>query len=154
SRSQSDSGAIAASSLRRSSESTLELQQPPLVGDPVRAVGAEAVCAYDAVTGDEEAEPVAGAEGAGRPGGSGRPGERGQLAVRDDLAARDLPQRGRTAAEERRLVLEVDLDVSERDGLAGEVGAQQGHELVLAKRAVRLPPRERQLVPDDPTVVE
>ena len=56
SRSQSDAGAIRASSRRRSSESDmLERQQPPLVRAAERAVPAEAVGGDDAVARNEDA---------------------------------------------------------------------------------------------------
>src|SRR3954452_6664027 len=83
-RSQSESGAICASSLRRSSErDTLELQEAPLVAQPERSVRAQAGGAHDAMARHEETEAVASAEGARRPRCAGRAGERRQLAVRD-----------------------------------------------------------------------
>ena len=83
-----DRGELVAQILRRGKR-TLELQQAPLVREPVRAVRAEPAGGDDAVARHEEAEPVAGAEAAGGARGAGRAGERGELAVRHDLAARD-----------------------------------------------------------------
>src|SRR5437763_1737547 len=67
SRSQRRTGAIAASSLRTSSESDiLELQEPALVPAAERAVRAEPVCGHHPVARNEDRQPVAGTEGAGR----------------------------------------------------------------------------------------
>src|SRR5581483_3685102 len=130
SRSQSASGAIAASSFRRSSESTLELQEAPLVTEAERAIRPEVTGGDHAVAGDEETEAVACAERAGRAGGAGGAGERGQLAVRDHLAPRDRPERLGAAREELAVVLEVDRDVLERNRVAGEVRPNQGHDRI------------------------
>ena len=68
SRSHSRSGAIAASSVRTSSENdTLELQEPPLVAGAERAVRAEPVRADDAVAGHDDPEAVRGADRADAP---------------------------------------------------------------------------------------
>src|SRR5688500_8125481 len=65
SRQQPRSGAIAASSLRRSSESgmALETEQPALVGDPERPVRPDPVRRHDAVARDQEEVAVVCAEG-------------------------------------------------------------------------------------------
>src|SRR4051794_22837669 len=109
------------------------------------------------MAGNEEAEPVAGAEGAGGPRGTRGARERRQLAVRHDLAPRDRPQLARAPLEERRLVLEVELDVVERVDAAREVPAQPRDELPGAARSGawhRFSAGERQLVPDDAVAVE
>src|SRR5215471_170608 len=89
-RSHSRFGAIAASSLRRSSESgmPLEREQTTLVLDAARPVRTEPVRGYDAVARDEDRQRVPRAERPRRARGSGPAGERGKLAVGDDLAAR------------------------------------------------------------------
>ena len=68
------------------------------------------------------------AEAAGRARGPGRAGERGELAVGDDLAPRHLAQRARAPLEERRLVLEVERNVGERDRAPREVPSQPPNE--------------------------
>src|SRR5262249_29480840 len=128
SRSHSRAGAIAANSSRRSSDSNgvaLELEQAALVADSVRAVGAQARGPDDTMAGNEKAEAVSRAEAAGRAGGPRRPRERGELAVGDGLPAGDGPERGRTAVEERSLVVEVDRHVLQRHELTGEIRLEQ-----------------------------
>src|ERR687884_645628 len=94
SRSQSLLGAIPASSLRRSSESdTFERQQPPLVLEPERPVRAEAGGRDDAMTRDDDREPVQGAERPGRGLRTRVAGEPREVGVRDDLAGRHAPER-------------------------------------------------------------
>src|ERR1051326_995794 len=122
SRAQSLRGAIAASSLRRSSESdTLELQQAALVVDAEAPVVADAVRRHDAMAGQRERRPVVRAE---RPGGALRvriAGVASQLPVRDDLAVRHRAERVGDRALERRQAFEVELERVERRPLAGEV---------------------------------
>src|SRR5207253_6110770 len=70
SRSQVFAGAIAASSLRRSSESdTFELQQTALVLDAERSVRADAICGNDAVTRNDERRSEERRVGKGERGG-------------------------------------------------------------------------------------
>ena len=77
---------------------------------------------------DEDAEAVLRAERAGGACGAGASGERRELAVRDDVAARDVAERARERLSVRRQVFEVELDVGEVFGRAGEVGAEPGDE--------------------------
>src|SRR2546421_4010248 len=152
SRSHSCRGAIAASSLRRSSESDmLEGEQPALVVRPMRAVRAEPRRRHDAMAGHDHGEAVVGAEAPGGPLGARVAGEGGQLAVGHDLAAGHAPQRLRDRELERRAPLEVELDVVERDGLAGEEGAEAIPQLVPV---VTVGARPRKLVPQEPLTVE
>src|SRR5207237_618045 len=148
-RSQSDSGAIAASSLRRSSESTFELQQPALVLDAIRPVRAEVACGDDAMTRDEQAEAVARAEASRRTRRAGRSSERGELPIGDDLAARNRSERLCAAGEERTFVLEVDGNLVEPDVLAGEIRLDPLDELQVTTCYLVGPGRVRELVPDD-----
>src|SRR5581483_11788389 len=160
SRSQSRSGAIPASSSRSSSASiavALEREQPPLVLEPERAVRAEAGRADDPVARDEEPEPVASAEAAGRARCARRSGKHGELAVADDLSRRDGAQRAGAPAVELRLVLEVDRNRVERRRVAVEVAADRGDHRrreAVSRRSVRGGARLRELVPDDAFPVE
>src|SRR5437763_954699 len=130
SRSQVFAGAIAASSLRRSSESdTFELQQTALVLDAERSVRADAVCGNDAVTRNDEWVAVVCAE---RPRGAlgiRTTGGRRKLAVRDDLAGRDAAQGGRKLELERRVGVQVELDLVEADAFAGKEALEAVDEL-------------------------
>ena len=65
------------------------------------------------------AQNVPAARGAARPAG-----ERGQLAVGHDVTAWHRPQRGGQLPLEVGELLEVELDVVERHGLAAEVGGE------------------------------
>src|SRR5262249_35875142 len=98
---QRRSGAICASSSRRSSDSdTFELQQPTLVVVAVRAPAAEPADGDDAVHGQEGREVAASAE---RPRGARRArpsGAERELAVGDHLAARHLAELPRARAVE------------------------------------------------------
>src|SRR5512133_2260337 len=122
SRSQSRSGAIPASSSRGTSDSdTLELQAPPLVIDPERAVRAEPTCRHDAMAGDHECEAVARAEGARGPLCVRPAGKRRQLSVRDRLASSDVSKHRRQLALELGRALELERHVEEIVGLPGKV---------------------------------
>src|SRR3954447_10538637 len=154
-RSQSESGAICASSLRRSSESdTLELQETPLVAEPERPVRAQACRAHHAMARHEETEAVARTERAGRARSTGRACERRELAVGDDLSARYAAERLRATPEERRLVLEVDLDVVQCVGRSAEIGPQALQELELTILDRRPGPGGRKLMPDHASALE
>ena len=73
---------------------------------------------------DEDREAGRRAERTGGAGGAWTPGERSELAVRDDLAARNGAQGLRQLAAKRRQVTEVELDVREVLGVAGEIPAE------------------------------
>ena len=70
---------------------------------------------------EDQRQPVLRAERPARARRLRPAGERGELAVADGLAVRHAPQRLRDRPLQRRAPLEVDLDVVERDALAGEV---------------------------------
>ena len=128
-------GAIAASSLRRSSESdTLECQQATLVVEPQRAVRAESVRGDDAVAGHDEWEAVPGAERSDRPLGARIAGELRQLRVRDDLPIGNGPQRPHDVELERRPAVDVDLDAPKVDTAPPEVHLHVVDELFRFRR--------------------
>src|SRR5215210_1404726 len=116
-------GAIAASSARTSSESAmaLERQEPTLVSEAEAAVAAEPCGGDDAMAGQENREPVPGAEAARRAGGAGAAGQPGELAVADDVTPGHPAERLRECRLEGRSPLLLERDVRERDGPAGEV---------------------------------
>src|SRR5947207_12589829 len=122
SRSHSRRGAIAASSFRRSSESRipLEREQPPLVLHAARAVRAKTRRGNHTVARNEDRQRVLGAERPGCARRAGASGQRSQLAIGDNLASRDALQGARELLLER-CPLMLELDVVERDLLAGEV---------------------------------
>src|SRR3954454_23447774 len=85
-RSHSRSGAIAASSLRTSSEKDiLELQQAALVLDTARAVASDPGRGDHAVARDDELKAIVRADRTGCPLRIRVTGERRQLSVGDDL---------------------------------------------------------------------
>ena len=83
----------------------------------------------------------------------GMPGQRGELAVGDRLAVGHLPQDLGDGDLELRAPGEVDLDVLERDALAGEIPAHAIGQRVLLRLRARLPSR-RKLVVEKPLSVE
>jgi hypothetical protein len=80
------------------------------------------------MAGYEDREVAAGAEAPGRARGTGCPGERREFAVGDDLTARNRPEGTCAAAEEVRLVVQVDRHIFERDLLAREVRLQHAYD--------------------------
>src|SRR6266487_94682 len=132
SRSHSRAGAIAASSLRTSSESdTFELQQPALVPDTAGAVATDPVRGDHAVARDDEGKPVVRAN---RAGGALRvrvAGERRQLAVGDDLAPRNIAQRLDDCSLELGQPVELERDIRERVARACEALAHSVGEEVM-----------------------
>ena len=97
-------------------------QEAPLDLDSGGAVPADAMRGDDAMTRDDEGEPVRGAQRSSSSRGPGSTRERGELAVRDDLATRHRAQRADERALERRRPLEVQGRVHE------------GHVLTLQER--------------------
>src|SRR5262245_56984794 len=120
SRSHSRRGAIAASSFRRSSLSGIafEREQPALVLDTARPVGAETRRRDDAVARHEDRQRVVRAERPRGARGPGPAGKRRQLPVGDHLSARHGAQRASELVLERSPV-DVELHVVERHVLAG-----------------------------------
>ena len=88
------------------------------------------------MAGHDEREAVAGAERARGALGVRMPGQRGELAVGDRLAVGHLPQDLGDGDLELRAPGEVDLDVLERDALAGEIPAH-----AIGQRVLASPPR-------------
>jgi hypothetical protein len=108
----------------------LEGEQAALVVEAVGAVRAEVARANHTVTGDEEAEPVSGAEAAGGAGCPRCAGERSELPIGDGFATWYRPKCRSAVIEESGLIVEVDGDVLERSRLAGEIRLQQLHDFL------------------------
>lgn len=144
---------LTASDSDTTSGPTLQLEQAALVLDPELAVRPEPVRRDHAVAGNDERNAVLGAEGPRRPLGAGTPRQRSELAVRDDLTATDRAKRADQVAVERRVFLEVDLDVVQVDGLAPEEGLETLDDRMIG-RSSGLVTGTRKLVPDDHVAVE
>lgn len=113
---------MAASSCRRSSESdTFELQQTSFVLHAQRAVRADACCGDNAVTGNDQAEAVVGAERSGGALGARVAREASEIAVRNDFSVGDCTQRTQHGELERRPPTDFQLDIVEHSTLAGEI---------------------------------
>lgn len=155
-RSHSRAGAIAASSLRRSSASvkTLEGEQPALVPEPERPIRAEPARADDPMARHEDGKAVAGAERPCRTRGAGAAGQRCELPVRHDFAARNRPQGGSDRLAEPGQPVQLEVDVAEVDGVAGEVGDEPVGERMVAVRLLDRRALDRQLVPRGATAVK
>ena len=97
-------------------------------------------------------EPVPGAERAGGTGRARTAGERGELAVGHDLAARHGAQRARAVAVEA--VVELELDVGEVVGLAGEERGEAARQRVSRPGCLARRRGPRQLRPDDAVVLQ
>src|SRR5438034_4898533 len=154
SRSQSRSGLIPASSFRSSSDSdTFELQETALVVDAERAIRAEPVGRHDAVTGNDDREPVPSAERSRCTLRVRTAGECRQLAVRHRLAAADPAERLRQLTLELRRAVELDRHVEEVVWLAREVAREPlGERVVPAARLDRGPGQlvVQQTIPFEP----
>src|SRR5262249_55671294 len=122
-----------------------------LVVDAEVAEGADAARADDTVAGHERAQPVPGAERAGRAGGAGMAGERCELAVGDHLSARHGPERAGALAVEA--VLVVELHVGEVVGLPREERSHAPRDR-LRGGLLRGLARAGQLRPENALVVE
>jgi hypothetical protein len=121
-RSHSRSGAIAASSLRTSSENDiLEREQAALVLDPTRAITPDPVGGDNSVAWNDERKAIPGTDGASRPLRVRIAGQGGQLPISHDFAPRDLSKRLDDRALKGREAVQIELDVPERVALTLEV---------------------------------
>ena len=100
---------------------------------------------------DEDAQPIVRAEAPRCTGCPGTTGERRELPVGHDLAARNRAECIREGALKLGAVVEVQLDVVERDSLACEVRAEAHHERIVA---LGRSTKSRQLAHDDAPFVQ